>query len=242
MKTIKLFLAIAALAITSSASAQFANAAKTAPQQSNNSNTVSPRSIPSGDGWGSLYMSIDSPVLVFEGDDDDTFDFDGGFTVGYSSVEPLQGNLPLFLECGVEASYSYISEEDEEDYYSWKESMSYLNLAIPVNVIYEYALNDMITLAPYAGLSAKYGLSFKEKYEVEYDGDTESEEYSLYDEDEMGDYALTRFLFGCQYGLNIHIQNKYIVGIKWQNDITEISKEEELKFKNSAAITLGIRF
>ncbi len=240
MKTIKLFLAVAALAISSSASAQFATPSNGSQQKSSSKSNKTTTMTAQRDSWTSIYGSINSPVLVWDGDSSDTDDFDGGFTLGYSSVKPMQGDLPLLLETAGEVSYSYYSEEDEDSSFD----ISYLNVAIPVNVIYLYAINDQITLAPYAGLCAKYGISYIEKGEIyDSEGDVRySEKYSCYNNDDMEGDAAKRFLIGYQIGLNAHVLNRFIVGVKWQNDISELFKADNIKYRSGTSITLGYLF
>ncbi|MFI3263679.1 MAG: hypothetical protein SNG38_01880 [Rikenellaceae bacterium] len=230
MKTIKLVLSIVALTIASTASAQFANSTQsTSTKQSSTSTTTVDLS-----NWNSFYISVDTPVLVWDGDDEEKFN--GGFSLGFTSTKVLSDSTPIFAESGVEFSYAYYNDDYDDCYYTY----NFFNAVIPINLVYLYSINENFSVAPYVGLYARVGISFRNKYSYSYSSGEYSDSGSLYDEDYWGDDALNRLTYGYQLGVNLQLKDKYIVGIKWQNDINEMC--EDLKYKNGISINLGFKF
>lgn len=226
MKTIKFFLFIMAIAVIPTASAQFANTNSSATTTSGSSGSSL------DDSWNSIYISYDMVKFVSGYDNDYDLDFDGGFTFGWDKTQSISSDMPLYINYGGNIMYAYWS--DSEDDYKLK--VNYSALSIPINITYCFEVKDGIQILPYAGLNAKVGLVFNN---VEtYDGDSET--YSYYDEDDMGDYKFSRFQFGCQFGVNA-IFNKFIVGIKYQTDFTEVSEDFEYKFSGTS-ISVGYKF
>ncbi len=228
MKTIKLVLSIVALTVVSTASAQFTNSTQSTKESSKSTTTANLSS------WKSIYISVDSPVLIWDGGDEEE-KFDCGFSLGFTSTKVLSDTTPIFAEYGAEFSYAYYDDGDDYNYI-----YNFFNAVIPINLIYLYSINENFSVAPYVGLYARVGISFNIKHSLVEDGEEMfSRSGSAYDKDYM-DFSLNRFTYGYQLGVNLQFKDKYIVGLKWQNDINEMS--EDLKYKNGVSINLGFKF
>ena len=54
-----------------------------------------------------------------------------------------------------------------------------LSLNIPVNLLYRFNITDDFSISPYFGLDFRINLLGKNKYEISYDGNTDSEDWNL---------------------------------------------------------------
>ncbi len=200
----------------------------------------------SSEGWYTLYASLDTqPRVVNESKSTDfDGDFAGGYSVGLSMITPVQNRMPLFVEYGLEFSTASRSDESNSSSdgttVSYAEDVSYTYLSIPVNVVFQYQVTRDIAIAPYAGFNFKYGLSFEKQCVATVDGERTKTVVDYYDEEDMTDGALKRTLMGNQYGANVIIGNRFLVGVKYQKDLTEL--RDKLTFENSLSIVAAIRF
>ncbi len=230
MKTVRLILACMAILAVSTLSAQ--------PSRSHNySRPSSGATLP---GWSSFYVAFDNHEFVQEGDD--ILEFSKGYTVGFKQARPMAPGTPLYLECGLELSlgmeeYSYIDDIDD---YSISIDYSMLNVAVPLNVVYQYEVNDLIAISAYAGVYGRYGLAFNADQVVVEDGKRSSTAINYYDEDDTDGLKVERLIYGTQYGLDVVVARRYFVGVKFQKDMLEFF--DGCTYRNLTAINIGVRF
>ncbi len=230
----KIYLVLAIMAcIVLNASAQFSS------NGNGSSATASDNS-----GWNTVYVEWNPSSFVYTGKDDDD-DFDGGFngfSLGYSRAISLSSSVPLFLEPGLAGQFSFKKVEEGGSYYSFTEKISVISLKVPVNLIYKFDIpNSTVSLLPFAGLSFRGNLWGELKEEEEYDGDSDSESFNLFDKDDMDGKEKTwkRFQIGWQIGLKARFAERFIVSGSYGTDFSEIAK----KFKvHTGTVSIGYTF
>lgn len=187
--------------------------------------------------YNRIYIGY-TPIMATDDDMwDDTFH---GLNVGYTKGLSLNGNVPLYLEVGANVQFNMYSEEEYD--YAHDLTMTFLQAQIPVNVTYLFPLGDSgITLAPYAGLSAKFNILGKQKLENPDNGN--SHEVDFFSKDDLGDDTAKRFQVGMQLGANITFGEKLNLGIGYQRDLTSYMEydHEKLMFHGFVA-TIGFNF
>lgn len=187
--------------------------------------------------YNRIYIGY-TPIMATDDDIwDDTFH---GLNVGYTKGLSLNGNVPLYLEVGANVQFNMYSEEEYD--YAHDLTMTFLQAQIPVNVTYLFPLGDSgITLAPYAGLSAKFNILGKQKLENPDNGN--SHEVDFFSKDDLGDHTAKRFQVGMQLGANITFGEKLNLGIGYQRDLTSYMEydHEKLMFHGIVA-TIGFNF
>lgn len=223
----KKFLVITAMiAVCSTASAQFTNS----------SAGGSSTSVQS-DGWSTIYVQY-NPIKI----EDAGFT---GFSIGYNKAFSISQSTPIYIEAGVGLTYAWYSDEYEDDYYdgSVETKMNMLSLKVPVSIFYDFQIpNSSISIYPFAGVTLRYNLSGK--YKVEYSGEigdyVEGVDSDIFDEDDMGEgAAYKRFQIGWQIGVNARFNNKFLVGVSYGSDFSEIAENTKL---STTSITLGYCF
>ena len=146
--------------------------------------------------------------------------------------------------------YSFFSLDGEEADLDEDESIKFnwLSLKVPVNFVYRYNLpNSNISLCPFAGVTLRFNLFGKMKYEYEgydYEEDEyydDSEELDLFDKDDMGskDATWKRFQIGWQIGAKALFNNKVSLGVSYGSDFSEIVKKTKI---NTTTVSLGFIF
>lgn len=187
--------------------------------------------------YNRIYIGY-TPIMATDDDIwDDTFH---GLNIGYTKGLSLNGNVPLYLEVGANVQFNMYSEEEYD--YAHDLTMTFLQAQIPVNVTYLFPLGDSgITLAPYAGLSAKFNILGKQKLENPDNGN--SHEVDFFSKDDLGDHTAKRFQVGMQLGANITFGEKLNLGIGYQRDLTSYMEydHEKLMFHGIVA-TIGFNF
>lgn len=128
MKKITLMLAIAMMAIATTASAQFV------------SGGIRSSMVADTDNYSRLELGY-SPVTVLE-----KFDLTG-LSLGWTKGISLTQDLPLFLEVGANVMYSFGEKYDIET--------SLLSLNVPVTVAWKFSPTESISLIPHAGLNLR---------------------------------------------------------------------------------------
>lgn len=218
--------------------------------QFTNSSSVS-SSASGNDEWGTFWLEWNPSSLKPSKGDSQSFT---GLSAGFSHAFSLSSGSPLFLEGGLGIQYSFYSV-DGDDYYDDEMSIkvNWLSLKVPVNFVYRYNLpNSNISLCPFAGVTLRFNLSGKMKYEYEgydYEGyDYEEDEYyddseelDLFDKDDMGskDATWKRFQIGWQIGAKALFNNKVTLGVSYGSDFSEIVKKTKI---NTTTVSLGFIF
>lgn len=236
MKKFKLFVLAAFLGLATSASAQFVNSGSSSSSASSTSSSFDLTSVKTN-GWSRIYVSYLPSKMKLDYDDADDFKFKG-FQVGWLKGFGLTQRLPLYMEAGAAIQYRSYKDEESDSYYDFSQKYNLLSLNIPVNLLYRFNIKDDFSISPYFGLDFRINLLGKNKYEETYDGDTDSWDGNLFDDDDMDNEAWKRFQAGWHIGVGFDYRIIHIA-IEYGTDFNEIA--EKSKFATTA-ITLGLNF
>lgn len=113
-----------------------------------------------------------------------------------------------------------------------------LSLNIPVNLLYRFNITDDFSISPYFGLDFRINVLGKNKYEEDYNGDVDSYDWNLFDDDDMDGDPWGRFQAGWHLGVGFDYSVLH-VGVEYGTDFNEIA--EKTKFATTS-ITLGLNF
>lgn len=156
----------------------------------------------------------------------------------------LTQRLPLYMEAGAAIQYRSYKDEESDSYYDFSDKYNLLSLNIPVNLLYRFNIKDDFSISPYFGLDFRINLLGKEKLEYTANGETESEDFNLFDKGDMeelyeSDKAVwKRFQAGWHIGVGFDYRIIHIA-VEYGTDFNEIA--EKSKFA-TPAITLGLNF
>lgn len=222
MKTLKALLVLAFVGLAGTASAQFANSGSSA-SGSSIWTTVNT------DGYNRVYVGYNGVKgkIDYPGIDDMKYP---GFSVGYLRGIGLTQKVPLYLEVGGEIDFNRYSESEEG--LDYKETL--LGLKIPVSLVYRLNINENFSISPLFGFDFRLNLMGKGKYE--YDG--ESEDWNLFDDDEMGGEAYKRFQAGWHIGVGFDYKALHF-GVDYGTSFNEISEKVKLA---TTSVTVGYNF
>ena len=189
----KLFILAVVAFVGMTASAQLISS-NTITRQETNSNNYSRYAV----GYNSVSFSDDIDESLT------------GFSLEWNKGISVSTTLPLFVETGIGASYSWTSKDDV-DY-------RFATIQVPLNLVYKYEVTDGVKIAPYAGLYFRGNLFA----EIEEDGDTNN----LFDDMEDGGWEAKRFSYGFQIGVGVEF-NKLYLGINYGTDLNKFIDIDE---------------
>lgn len=258
MKKLYYLLVVVFVAMATNVSAQFV-------QSTNEQNTANTTTKSGGSNFFKQMSSADynrfyvgyNPVKIKWEDSEveweDQLPFKNGVTVGYLHASNLVRNVPLYLEYGANFMYSFGKDEySEDDYYGEytqiiKANMYSIN--VPVNLALRLSFNnDKVAVTPYLGLNFRLNVAGNLKYEVEYDGDSESWTNKLFDssndDEAMGEYAFKRFQVGLNLGVGLTF-NSFYIGVGYVTDFSKIANYDDDDYVGKLGVTtlsLGIAF
>lgn len=258
MKRLYYLLVVAFVAMATNASAQFVQSSGEQNSMSTttaNSGSDFFKKMPSSD-YNRFYIGYNPTKIKWEDSEvewEDQLPFKNGVTVGYLHASNLVRNVPLYLEYGANFMYSFGKDEySEDDYYGEytqiiKANMYSIN--VPVNLALRLSFNnDKVAVTPYLGLNFRLNVAGNLKYEVEYDGDSESWTNKLFDssndDEAMGDYAFKRFQVGLNLGVGLTF-NSFYIGVGYVTDFSKIANYDDDDYVGKLGVTtisLGIAF
>lgn len=236
MKKFKTILFVAFLAASANSFAQFSN--------SSSSSSVS------SDGWNTIYFQWNPSQFSPDKGDSQSFT---GLSLGYSHAFPVSNSIPLLIETGIGLQYSFYKEDIAEeldfdsyyDYdYSVNQKVNMFSAKVPVHLLYDWQIpNSSVSIIPFAGLNMRFNISGKSKVEygkdLKDDYDLEDEDINLFDKKEMGGDPWKRFQIGWELGVKAKFNNKFLVGVSYGQDFSEIAKKVKI---HTTSITLGYCF
>lgn len=153
-----------------------------------------------------------------------------GFTLGYEYGLSLSEWNECYLVTGAKLQYNYKSKvrpyRISQQFVNTRITDRIMDVRIPVNFMYRFRLNDVLSIEPYAGLNATCYLFGKEKIEL---AGTIEENLNIFDEDDMKEYGWderhNRFLVGWQAGADLLISGAFTVGFSYGTDFTDFGNE-----------------
>ncbi len=163
------------------------------------------------------------------------YDFEGedmvapkGFVLGGVMGLPVSDVLPIYLEPGVTLSWSHSAKDLKAmGIKVAEEKFTYMNIAVPVNGVYKYELNDKVAFSGHAGLNFKVNFMAKEHHK-EFNAMSnkwEKSDKSWISKDDMVDRENRANIFqlGGQVGAGVHLGQFYI-GWQFQTDFMKFQQ------------------
>lgn len=224
MKTIRLFAAAAMLTASTCALAQFSNAGVSSKGAGTSINT---------DNYSRFEVSFASTdIQHFE---DPLIGFEAGVIYGQS----ISKSVPLFLEYGLNLTWTTRDLAEEDDYYydDYELRFTTMNIAVPLNLAYKFTFpsNSDIALTPFVGLNFKVNVMALESYDDGYDDET----LNWFDKDDVGKVTTNRFQLGMNLGVGLSYQKIYF-GYRFQPDFGKFDKY--CKKTHTNYVSVGINF
>lgn len=235
MKKFKTILLVAFLTASANSFAQFSNS--------------SSKNSSSSDGWNTIWVQWNPSQFSPDKGDSQSFT---GLSLGFSHAFPVSNSIPLLVEAGVGLQYSFFKEDLDEfddydsDYsdYSVEQKVNMFSAKIPVHIMYDWQIpNSSVSIIPFAGLNMRFNFSGKEK--IEYSKylkdyyEMEDEDVNLFDKKEMDGDQWNRFQIGWELGVKAKFNNKFLVGVSYGQDFSEIAEKTKI---HTTSITLGYCF
>jgi len=141
-----------------------------------------------------------------------------GLSVGAGQILPITATLPLLLEYGVDAQYSFMMKKNE--------NRNMMSFNAPVSVMYQVGMPGAgVAILPYAGLDFGYNLFGSQKVLGERVG-------------YFSDLDFSRFMVGAHLGVKLLISSVYF-GLEYQGCINELATD--LKY-TQAQFSVGVLF
>jgi hypothetical protein len=196
-------------------------------------------------------------------------------SAGYNYAFPISSTLPLYVEAGIAAKYVWKSEDGQK--FNMLSAKVPVNLLFSYPVNESFAIEPYAGIYLRGNIFGKlkydsdsdsdydYGWDDDDDWDDDWDNmvddwsrqsnsralaskdDDDDDSIDLFSKDDMGDAAWKRIQLGMQFGVRARISNKFLVGIGYSMDLTNISKYEvyhtdiSSKF-HSFDITLGYCF
>ena len=212
------------------------------------------------DGWNEISLQV-SPIKLST-----TNSLNGtGYSLGYNKVFNIAKGQPLYLVAGANVQYSsstnkingeggsftYKDAKGNEEPKSYGTSVSnevtLFDINVPVSVMYDIAVSNSVSVAPYAGIKFRTGLSGTTTSKASATGLSSEESTALalvagnkFEEQSSSVYdnGFKRFLIGWQAGVNLYYED-YILGLSYGTYLNKIADDTTLK---QGSITIGYRF
>lgn len=220
MKNLKGLLVVALMAVSAPAFAQFANSGSSSSADTEDYNRVG--------------ISYENFTLSPDYDDAENTGLNG---VGVSYIHgfSVSSTLPIFVETGAKFTAAF-KNENGGDYYDEDAEVktTYLNIAVPVNVAYKFAVGEGMSIQPYLGLNLKFNLVAKQKMSFD-EAPEDDESIDFFDKDDV-DNTWKRFQLGWHIGAGLNY-NQFYVGLSYGTDFIKIHKRV-----NTGTFSIGVGY
>ena len=206
-------------------------------------------------GYNLVYVQYNAETMKYSKSGNSSSTSYNSVSAGFARVFGVS-TAPIMLEAGVAAKYIWKDKDGVKD--------NMLSVKTPINVIYPHAFSDAFSLEPYAGFYLRLNVLGKRKVsggggsyydddddywgdddywddddEGYWEGPSGKSSIDLFSKDDMGDNRFKRFQMGIQVGVRARINNKFVVGVGYSQDMLNIT--DHTKF-NSWDFTLGFCF
>ncbi len=152
-----------------------------------------------------------------------------GVNVAWIKTKAISQDMPLFVESGL--GFSWIGGDlGDSDF-----KLNFFSLNVPVNLGYELALNNGMSVSPFVGLDLRGNLFGKYKID--------GESIDAFDEDELEDWyleesKLERFNVGWRIGVAFNVNNLYL-GASYGDDFNDVAEGSKASLPQ---FTIGFKF
>ena len=129
---------------------------------------------------------------------------------------------------------------------SYKQEYTYYDIQVPINLVYQFSVNDKVQVLPFTGIYLKGNIAAKVdetlNLDTDYGSGSDEESYDLFDKEEAQECgyakAWNRFNFGWQIGAKV-AYNNFNAGITYGLDLNEIAKKTKM---SNLSISVGYNF
>lgn len=179
-------------------------------------------------GWSTFGAEFLPSTFSYKHDDSESF---SGLAINYTKAVSITQSIPLFIEWGIGAQYSFFSDEDRYE----EVKIHYASVKVPVNLMYDFQIpGTNVNLDPYIGIKLRGNVWGELKYEDKDYGSSKT--YNLFDSDE-GDCK--RFQVGWNIGVKARFNNAFYVGVGYGSDFNEFTEDMKI---NELSLSLGVVF
>lgn len=147
-----------------------------------------------------------------------------GLSVGLIQGYSVSDVYPIFLEFGANLQFAHSAKDYSFGGKVVDSRFTYMNVAVPVNGVYKFTLNDKVAFSGHAGLNFKLNMlalqKSDEKIYFSPSSLSPTDKLNLLSKDDMGSRANRGNIFqlGGQIGAGVHLSDFYI-GWQFQSDI-----------------------
>ena len=155
-----------------------------------------------------------------------------GWKIGFGIEKPLSANWLLMPTLEFKQKGAQYKDNEIDD----KLSLQYIQL--PVMMAYRTRLSDNLNLTLKAGPYFAYGISGKDEYVEDYNGEHDEGEYDFFGSDTNR--------FDCGVGVGVDFEyHRFVVGLEGEYGFISLFKDDDdhIKMYNVAAyVTVGYKF
>lgn len=136
-----------------------------------------------------------------------------GAALGFSVTD----NQPIYVEPGINLTWAHSAQDIDPIYGISERKFTYMNVAIPVNGVYKFEVNDKVAISGHAGLNLKVNFMAREHLD--------DDKGSWLSRKDMGsrDDRANIFQLGGQIGCGVHLGTFYI-GYQFQSDFMKFQE------------------
>lgn len=205
---------------------------------------VAPKAFAGGDfygdeGYGRTYVGYSEALVSWSKASDvnkDLFPLSKSVTLGHLGTGRLFGALPLFVEYGINAQYTYGDSTSTLLGITTNYKADMLAVNIPLHLSLNLSLGS-VGLTPYAGVNLRGNIFGTRTSELKVGNTTTTEELRLFDDSEekgaAGDNAWERFHVGLSYGVSLNL-GRCTVGVGIVSDLMPLVEYDD---DNTATLT-----
>ena len=183
-------------------------------------------------GYGRTYINYGDALVSWNKASDTNqtlFPFSKGVALGHLRTVGLSGALPLYVEFGVNAQYSYGDRTSELLGVTTTYKANMLAVNVPLHLSFNISLGG-IGIVPYAGINFRGNISGTQTTEIKLGNTTTTEELRLFDDSDAkgaaGDNAWESFQAGLSYGVSLNL-GRCTIGIGIVSDITPLADYDD---------------
>ncbi|MCR5393980.1 MAG: outer membrane beta-barrel protein [Bacteroidales bacterium] len=137
-----------------------------------------------------------------------------GAALGFSVTD----DLPIYVEPGINLTWAHSAQDiDATRYLIGERKFTYMNVAIPVNGVYKFEVNDKVAISGHAGFNFKVNFMARQH--------NDDDKFSWLSKKDMGsrDDRANIFQLGGQIGCGVHLGAFYI-GYQFQSDFMKFQE------------------
>lgn len=236
-----LFVVVTMLMVSVVASAQFMNAGGSS-SSSGVGSSFGGESAPSQ--FNTFSFSYHPMKMIAEYGKESDSESMNGFSFQWNTNKKVVQSVPLYVGYGVGVQYSFYKDEEDDDYFEVETATRFLSAKIPVDFLYRFDVpSTNVTILPYVGLDAVVHILGKITMTASYEDEEESESYSFFDKDDMGDDTYRRFNIDWHIGAKLMFNGKWFLGAAYEGQVLKLySKNKSSIGFGQANLSVGLVF